>query len=137
MGNYAKMSPIRRSRSISSYQDGEIPFEILIEIGYISYGACKELEIVWPTLDFQWRGESIWERKRKSKGEGLGEYFFDSLFSILIPWSFWWSPHKGFRLPSHAVQEISYAPGQSIEPPGLVIGNVHITNRKENLFYGS
>jgi len=37
MGNYAKISPIRRSRSITSYQEGEILFKTLIEIGHIPY----------------------------------------------------------------------------------------------------
>jgi hypothetical protein len=42
MRNYAKSSPIRRSQSIPSYQDGEILFETLIEIGYISCGAWQK-----------------------------------------------------------------------------------------------
>jgi len=40
MRNYAKISPIRRARSITSYQDGL--FKTLIEIGYISCGTCQK-----------------------------------------------------------------------------------------------
>jgi hypothetical protein len=42
MGKYAKISPIRLSRSITLYQDGESLFETLIEIGYISCGAWQK-----------------------------------------------------------------------------------------------
>jgi hypothetical protein len=63
-----------------------------------------KIKLLSSALDDLSEGRLFYEKQ----GEGLGEYFFDSLFSDIDSLTLYgWYPSKVFRLSSDAIQKIS------------------------------